>query len=184
MTRAPRSSCASGTDSEMSSGLSREQTQIVKDAPGLTRGADGPVASAELFVIVNHPKRSTGTDANVPLRGVESGAFAVRPRLQARRGPTLRAGPQRDHRRPGRRRPVRRARGRQRRPLGRERVEGRRHLRGRRRHLRIGALVRREGAAGGVQTRRLVPVRVRAARARGLAGGVQGRHWPPIRGST
>ena len=72
----------SGTDSEMSSGLSREQTQIVKDAPGLSRGADGPVASAELFVIVNHPKRSTGTDANVPLRGVESGAFAVRPRLK------------------------------------------------------------------------------------------------------
>ncbi|AMY07230.1 Macrolide export ATP-binding/permease protein MacB [Luteitalea pratensis] len=72
----------SGTDSEMSSGLSREQTQIVKDAPGLTRGADGPIASAELFVIVNHPKRSTGTDANVPLRGVESGAFAVRPRLK------------------------------------------------------------------------------------------------------
>ena len=71
-----------GTDSEMSSGLSREQTQIVKDAPGLARGADGPVASAELFVIVNHPKRSTGTDANVPLRGVESAAFAVRPRLK------------------------------------------------------------------------------------------------------
>ena len=71
-----------GTDSEMSSGLSREQTQIVKDAPGLTRDADGPVASAELFVIVNHPKRSTGSDANVPLRGVEAAAFAVRPRLR------------------------------------------------------------------------------------------------------
>ena len=71
-----------GTDSEMSSGLSREQTQIIKDAPGLTRGPDGSIASAELFVIVNHPKRSTGTDANVPLRGVEPGAFAVRPRLR------------------------------------------------------------------------------------------------------
>lgn len=71
-----------GTDSEMSSGLSREQTQIVKDAPGVARGPDGAVASAELFVIVNHPKRSTGTDANVPLRGVESAAFAVRPRLR------------------------------------------------------------------------------------------------------
>lgn len=71
-----------GTDSEMSSGLSREQTQIVKDAPGLARTADGPVASAELFVIVNHPKRSTGTDANVPLRGVEPGAFDVRPRVK------------------------------------------------------------------------------------------------------
>ena len=71
-----------GTDSELSSILMRENTQLVKDAPGVTRGPDGPVASAELFVIVNHPKRSTGTDANVPLRGVEPGAFAVRPRLR------------------------------------------------------------------------------------------------------
>src|SRR6185436_4828738 len=29
-------------------------------------------ASAELFVIINIPKRSTGTDANVPFRGIES----------------------------------------------------------------------------------------------------------------
>jgi putative ABC transport system permease protein len=71
-----------GTDSELSSILMRENTQLVKDAPGVARGPDGPVASAELFVIVNHPKLSTGTDANVPLRGVEPGAFAVRPRLR------------------------------------------------------------------------------------------------------
>ena len=67
-----------GTDSEMSSILLREDAQIVKDAPGVARGPDGPIASAELFVIVNHPKRSTGLDANVPLRGVEAGAFSVR----------------------------------------------------------------------------------------------------------
>lgn len=67
-----------GTDSEMSSGLSREQTVIIKDAPGLRRTADGAQASAELFVIVNHPKRSTGLDANVPLRGVGAAAFDVR----------------------------------------------------------------------------------------------------------
>jgi putative ABC transport system permease protein len=81
-----------GTDSEMSSGLSREQTQIVKDAPGIARNADGPVASAELFVIVNHPKRSTGTDANVPLRGVEPGAFGVRPRIKIVEGRTFEPG--------------------------------------------------------------------------------------------
>jgi len=34
--------------------------------------------SPELFVIVNLPKRSTGTDANVPMRGVEPTAFDVR----------------------------------------------------------------------------------------------------------
>lgn len=71
-----------GTDSEMSSILMREQTQIVKDAPGIERGPNGPMASAELFVIVNHPKRSTGLDANVPLRGVEMGAFDVRKQVR------------------------------------------------------------------------------------------------------
>lgn len=71
-----------GTDSEMSSILLREHAQIVKDAPGIARQADAPVASAELFVIVNHPKRSTGLDANVPLRGVEPGAFAVRHKVR------------------------------------------------------------------------------------------------------
>lgn len=67
-----------GSDTEMVSGLSREQTRIVADAPGVLRTADGSLASPELFVIVNLPKRSTGTDANVPLRGVEPAAFAVR----------------------------------------------------------------------------------------------------------
>ncbi len=39
---------------------------------------EGPLASPELFVTLNLPKRSTGTDANVPLRGVEPAAFQVR----------------------------------------------------------------------------------------------------------
>jgi putative ABC transport system permease protein len=68
----------SGADTEMTSGLSREETRLIADGPGLARNADGPLASAELFVIINLPKRSTGTDANVPFRGVEKAAFAVR----------------------------------------------------------------------------------------------------------
>lgn len=68
----------SGADSEMMSGLSREQTRIIADTEGIARNSDGAVASAELFVIINLPKRSTGTDANVPLRGVEPFAFGVR----------------------------------------------------------------------------------------------------------
>ncbi len=71
-----------GTDSEMSSVLVREQAQIIKDAPGIARGSSGPKASAELFVVVNHPKKSTGLDANVPLRGVEPGAFEVREKVR------------------------------------------------------------------------------------------------------
>jgi len=68
----------SGSDSEMTSGLSREEVRLIADAPGVARMPGGPLASAELFVIINLPKRSTGTDANVPLRGVEKAAAAVR----------------------------------------------------------------------------------------------------------
>ena len=70
-----------GTDTEMNSVLSREDTRIIADAPGVLHTTKGPVASAELFVIVDLPKRSTGTAANVPLRGVQPSAFAVREEL-------------------------------------------------------------------------------------------------------
>jgi putative ABC transport system permease protein len=72
----------SGADSEMVSGLGREETRLIADAPGVARTEAGPEASAELFVIINLPKRSTGTDANVPLRGVERAAFQVRDQLK------------------------------------------------------------------------------------------------------
>jgi putative ABC transport system permease protein len=67
-----------GASSEMMSGLSREDTQIVGDTEGVLQGPDGPLASAELFVVIDLPKRSTGTDANVPLRGVGPHAGSVR----------------------------------------------------------------------------------------------------------
>jgi putative ABC transport system permease protein len=65
-------------DTEMTSGLSREETRLITDAPGIARNAAGPLASAELFVIINLPKRSTGLDANVPFRGAGAAALAVR----------------------------------------------------------------------------------------------------------
>jgi putative ABC transport system permease protein len=81
-----------GSDTEMSSVLERELTQIIKDAPGVVRGTDGPVASAEVFVIVDIPKRATGTGANVPLRGVEPAVFAVRPQVKIVEGQPFREG--------------------------------------------------------------------------------------------
>ncbi len=71
-----------GADSEMVSGFGRADTRVIADTPGVARNADGALASAELFVIINLPKRSTGTDANVPLRGVEPAALAVRENVQ------------------------------------------------------------------------------------------------------
>jgi putative ABC transport system permease protein len=75
-----------GSDSEMMSGLIRDNTRLIADAPGVMRAAQGPLSSAELFVVVDVPKRSTGTDANVPMRGVQPAAFAVRERFKIESG--------------------------------------------------------------------------------------------------
>lgn len=82
----------SGADSEMTSGLSREEIRLIGDAPGVRRGPAGPLSSAELFVIINLPKTSTGTDANVPLRGVEVAGFEVRDGIQMVQGRRFQSG--------------------------------------------------------------------------------------------
>jgi putative ABC transport system permease protein len=68
----------SGADSEMVSGISRDNSRVIADAPGLARDPTGPLSSAELFVIINLPMRSRDSEANVPMRGVEPAAFKVR----------------------------------------------------------------------------------------------------------
>jgi putative ABC transport system permease protein len=78
-----------GADSEMSSILSREEARIIAEAPGVARANGKPLVSPELFVIVNLPKRSTNTDANVPMRGVEPAAFAVRKEVKIIEGRTF-----------------------------------------------------------------------------------------------
>jgi putative ABC transport system permease protein len=67
-----------GADNEMTSILTRDDVRLISDAPGVARSNDGPLTSGELFVIINLPKRSTKTDANVPFRGVGAAALAVR----------------------------------------------------------------------------------------------------------
>lgn len=71
-----------GSDSEMVSGLLHQDTRVIADTPGILRTSQGPAASSELFVVVDVPKRSTGTAANVPLRGVQPAAFVVRDRVK------------------------------------------------------------------------------------------------------
>lgn len=72
----------SGSSSEMMSGLRGDEPRLIKETPGLLRGERGAVASAELYVIIDLIKRSSGTAANVPLRGVEPAAFQVRPEVK------------------------------------------------------------------------------------------------------
>ena len=76
----------SGADSEMTSGLGGPQVELIKQAPGIRRDGQTALASGELYVIIDLPKKSTpDSPANVPMRGVE---------------PTVGiAGGQQDHRR-------------------------------------------------------------------------------------
>jgi putative ABC transport system permease protein len=59
-----------GASDEMSSGLEGEASEVIKQAPGIRREGNQALASTELYVIVDLPKRSTLTPANVPLRGI------------------------------------------------------------------------------------------------------------------
>jgi len=67
-----------GADSEMTSGFPGGQADVMREAPGLKRVDNRALASPELYVMVDVNKRSTGTPANVPLRGIEAVALQVR----------------------------------------------------------------------------------------------------------
>jgi putative ABC transport system permease protein len=84
----------SGATSELSSGLDRAQADVIKNAPGVRRGADGkPLASAELLVIADLPKIGSGTLANAAVRGVQPEAFALRPEVKIIEGRRFTPGP-------------------------------------------------------------------------------------------
>jgi putative ABC transport system permease protein len=69
----------SGADSEMTSGLDGADVDVIKQAPGIRRAGQAPLASAELYVIIDLPKKSTpDAAANVPMRGIEPVGMPLR----------------------------------------------------------------------------------------------------------
>lgn len=82
----------SGADAEMTSGIGGAEAEVIKQAPGLARSGNTALASSELYVLVDLNKRTTGTPANVPLRGVEPTAFQVRDNVTIADGRPFRFG--------------------------------------------------------------------------------------------
>ncbi len=82
----------SGADTEMTSGLGGPEVDIIKQAPGIRRENQRALASAELFVLIDLPKRSTGTPANVPMRGIEPDTLRVRDEARLVQGRMLQFG--------------------------------------------------------------------------------------------
>jgi putative ABC transport system permease protein len=82
-----------GSDTEMTSGLGGESVRVIQDSPGIARDSSGaPMTSPELFVVVDHPLKRSGSPANVPLRGVSPEAFQVHTRLKIVEGRNLEFG--------------------------------------------------------------------------------------------
>jgi putative ABC transport system permease protein len=68
-----------GSDAEMSSGVARDQATLLAVLPAIARdGAGRPLASAELVVMVDLPRKGESDPNNVPFRGVQPAAFAIR----------------------------------------------------------------------------------------------------------
>jgi len=71
-----------GSTAEMESAVTLDQVKIMEDAPGVARDSSGPLVSPEVVVIAAFPLKSSGTDANVQVRGVSPKALSVRPSVK------------------------------------------------------------------------------------------------------
>ncbi|MEQ1709278.1 MAG: ABC transporter permease [Terricaulis sp.] len=67
-----------GSNAELNSVVSRDQLSILATGPGVAQSDGRPVVSGELLVIVDGLKRSTGTNANMPFRGIDPEGRSLR----------------------------------------------------------------------------------------------------------
>jgi putative ABC transport system permease protein len=67
-----------GSASEMLGGITLDSIRIVQDAPGVAHDASGPLVTQEVVGVVPIPLISTGTDANVQVRGVSPNVLQIR----------------------------------------------------------------------------------------------------------
>jgi len=81
-----------GATSEMTSGVSLDEVKVMQDAPGIARAADGPLVSPEAVLMAPIPLRSTGTDANVQLRGVSPNVLEIRKQIKIVQGRMFKPG--------------------------------------------------------------------------------------------
>src|SRR6266436_10225992 len=81
-----------GATSEMTSGVPLDSVKIIQDAPGIARGAGGPLVTPEAVLMAPIPLLSTGTDANVELRGVSPNVLDIRKQIKIVQGRMFKAG--------------------------------------------------------------------------------------------
>ena len=67
-----------GSNAELNSVVTRDQLNILATGPGVVARDGRPMVSGELLVIVDGVKRDTGTNANMPFRGIGAEGLALR----------------------------------------------------------------------------------------------------------
>jgi putative ABC transport system permease protein len=67
-----------GSTSEMMGGITLDTVKIIQDAPGIARDSSGPLVTQEVVGVMPFPLISTGTDANVQVRGVSPNVQRIR----------------------------------------------------------------------------------------------------------
>jgi putative ABC transport system permease protein len=82
-----------GSDAELSRGGPRPAATLLAPLPGVARDPAGrPIASAELVVMVDLPRRGEAEPNNVPFRGVQPAAFDVRDEVRIVEGRPFQRG--------------------------------------------------------------------------------------------
>lgn len=72
-----------GSETEVQSGVSRQQAAIIESQPGIVRRADGqPIVSKETVVLINLVKRGSAKPSNVVIRGMGEQGIALRPQVK------------------------------------------------------------------------------------------------------
>lgn len=75
-----------GSVAELNSVVSRDQLNILAAGPGVASANGAPLASGELLVIVDGVKKSTGTKANMPFRGLGPQGLLLRQNVTITQG--------------------------------------------------------------------------------------------------
>jgi putative ABC transport system permease protein len=81
-----------GATTEMIGSITLDQVRIVQDAPGVARDGNNPLITPEVVVIAPFPLITTGTDANVQVRGVSANVLKVRRNIHVVQGRFLQPG--------------------------------------------------------------------------------------------
>ncbi len=78
-----------GSTSEMMGGVTLDTVKIIQDAPGIARDSAGPLITQEVVGVMAFPLISTGTAANVQVRGVSPNVLRIRNFVKIARGRML-----------------------------------------------------------------------------------------------